>query len=87
MSTIWLSFLTSRAINCFESNNSVSYNPYFNPYYFPIILCLQNSHFITALSMNDESLIAVPERNPFTTRFFDWDNLLIKVNSKFNNFD
>ena len=45
LNIIALSFLTSRAINCFESNNSVSYNPFFNPYYFPIILVLQNSSF------------------------------------------
>ena len=64
-------FLDFSGNNFFESNNSVSYNPYFNPYYYSIILCLKNSRFIAALPMIDESLIAVPERNPFTTRFFD----------------
>ena len=75
LNIIALSFLTSRAINVFESNNCVSYNPYFNPYHFPIILLLQNSHFVCALPINDESLISLPESNPFHNRFFNRDTL------------
>ena len=66
---IALSFLTSRAINCFEPNNTTSYNPYFDPFKYPIVLCLLNSHFVPALPLNDESVMSIPEKNPFNSIF------------------
>ena len=75
LNMIALSFLTSRAINCFEPETATSYNPYFNPFHSPIVLCLQNSHFVAALPLNNESIMSIPEKNPFNTRFYDRNNL------------
>ena len=75
LNIIALSFLTSRAINCFEPNNATSYNPYFNPFEYPIVLCLLNSHFVPALPLNDESIMSIPEKNPFNSIFFNREHL------------
>ena len=69
------SFLTARAINCFEPESATSYNPYFNPFHSPIVLCLQNSHCVAALPLNNGSIMSVPEKNPFNNRFYDRNNL------------
>ena len=79
LNIIALSFLTSRAINCFEPNNATSYNPYFNPFEYPIVLCLLNSHFVPALPLNDESVMSIPEKNPFNSIFFNKEYLPIFV--------
>ena len=75
LNMIALSFLTARAINCFEPESATSYNPYFNPFHSPVVLCLQNSHFVAAFPLNNESIMSIPEKNPFNTRFYDRNNL------------
>ena len=75
LNMIALSFLTSRAINCFEPESATSYNPYFNPFHSLIVLCLLNCHFVAALPLNEDSIMSVSEKNPFNTRFFNRENL------------
>ena len=70
LNILTLSLLTSRPIFCFQSAQSVQYNP-FNSTLDPIVLFLNDDHYVAGLRLNHNARIATPLSNPLLNRFWD----------------
>ena len=70
LNILTLSLLISRPIFCFETSQSLQYNP-FNSYLDPVVLFLNDAHYVAGLPLNRNARIATPLSNPLVNRFWD----------------
>ena len=62
--------LISHPIFCFESSQSVQYNSLISSLD-PIVLFLNDNHYVAGLRLNENARIAKPVSNPLVNRFWN----------------
>ena len=70
LNILTLSLLISRPIFCFETSQSLQYNP-FNYCIDYVVLFLYDAHYVAGLPLNRNARIATPLSNPLVNRFWD----------------